>query len=269
MDWLFSLYIISSFFGVGVMLIDIVGLLGHHEDGAAHHTGNSNDVSDTIALGDIGHADIGQDDTAYDNIGHGDTEHADIGHHNTESVISHGHEIMKNPHESDSPVSPQELTGQQTGSVAFHDQPAKQITPLLRFLSYLRTLVYFTFGFGPLGWVAWVLAQGAGQTEAQAASNSLCWSLPGGLLFAIGGRLLRRLQRQELDSSVKEGELLLEEAEVIVSIKPGQLGKIRINYSGQYVERYAKASRSDVGYVKESKVRVVDITDEYLVVADE
>lgn len=265
MDWLFSLYVISSFFGIGVTLVDLLGLLGHHTDGAA--TSHTNAHAD--ATGTATHLAAGHTDTGHAAAGHVDTGHAAVGHTGHGPAPEHTHDLTT--HHDNSPQSTQhsQTEQHQAGSVVSHDRQTTEFNLLLRFLSYLRTLVYFAVGFGPLGWVAWILGQGAGQTAIQTALSTLCWSLPGGLLFAVGGKLLRRLQKQELDSSIKEDELLMEEAEVIVSINPGQLGKIRINYSGQYVERYAKASNPTVLYAKETKVRVVDITDEYLIVSDE
>jgi membrane protein implicated in regulation of membrane protease activity len=235
MDWLFSLYIIATFFGIGVTLFDLVGLLGHHTDQAdGSHDGHDSHITEQGDSSTLPH-----EDTSMSH--HGEDHHGEDTHH--------------------LPAHDNTAPSHQAGSWASHDNPTIKITPFLRLLSYLRTLVYFSVGFGPIGWIALVTGRGI--------LNSLFWSIPGGLLFAIGGRLIRRLQRQELDSSIKEDELLMEYGEVIVTINPGKLGKIRINYSGQYLERYAKGRDPLTHYPLGTKVRITEVTEEFLIVTEE
>ena len=71
--------------------------------------------------------------------------------------------------------------GEQTSVVA-HDRPRNRSLPL-RLLSSARAAVYFSLGFGPVGWFALARGEGTG--------SSLAWSIPVGLFVMVGARLLR------------------------------------------------------------------------------
>ena len=132
---------------------------------------------------------------------------------------------------------------------------------MLRLLSITRSLVHFSFGFGPVGWFA--LATGRG------AVSSLAWSLPVGVVALAGGRLLRRIQRSELDSQFTTEDLIMERDEVLVSIGKGQLGKVRIFLEGTYVERFARAKNPQESLRAGTKIRIVDVSDECVYVEEE
>lgn len=131
----------------------------------------------------------------------------------------------------------------------------------LRVLSAARTLVYFCFGFGPIGWIA--SAFGA------PPASSLLWSIPTGLLFAATGLALRRFQRMTLDSQVRDSDLLMETAEVVVPIEPSRVGKVRFMIGGGYVERFARARDPSVALAKGTRVRVVSSDEDGVVVSEE
>ena len=78
--------------------------------------------------------------------------------------------------------------------------------PVLSFLRYVRTAIYFCLGFGPFGLASTAFGSGP--------AGSLIWALAGGTAVATLARLFFRLQRTELDSSIKEEELLFEQATV-------------------------------------------------------
>jgi membrane protein implicated in regulation of membrane protease activity len=282
MDWLQSLYIAASIFGVGITLIDLLGLFGHHghpaditghaadtsghggdHSGAGHdaggHVGGDHGIvgHDTGGHGG-GHADGGFDhaigghdgatghDTATDHVGdHLAADHSVAGHH---AAGHHGHS----------------QGGEQT-SVVSQDrrelQRALKVSPLLRVLTVLRSLVYFAFGFGPTGLVA--LASGLG------AFLSFVLAVPVGALFIGGGFLVRKLQTRELDSTVHDEELVLEEGTVIVPIEPGKIGKVRIELGGSFVERFARARRPEATFKINDRVQIVEATDEFLIVEDQ
>ncbi len=117
-----------------------------------------------------------------------------------------------------------------------------------RAIQTLRNLVYFSLGAGPMGWIA--LARGEGMLE------SLLWALVSGFLIAVLARVLRRLIRRELDSSLKPSDYLMENAEVIVPILEGELGKIRARKFGVESELYARMKTGQAP--KGSLVRIVD-----------
>ena len=125
--------------------------------------------------------------------------------------------------------------------------------PVLSFLSYVRTAIYFCLGFGPFGIAA--TAFGAG------AAGSLIWALAGGTAAAVLARLFFRLQRTELDSSIEEEELLFEEATVIAPIADGGMGKVRIRLGQSVAERYALAENPEERFAVDARVQVAQVTD--------
>jgi membrane protein implicated in regulation of membrane protease activity len=153
--------------------------------------------------------------------------------------------------------------GDDTGhpSVVAHDLRSRNAQRwIVRGLTALRTLVYFSLGFGPVGWFAFA--------RYSTAATTLLWSVPSGMVVMVGARLLRRLMRRELDSQVSASEMLMEKGEVTVTIPEGQMGKVRVSVGGTYVDRYARSKgpeRIAVG----TTVRVVDVGDECIYVEAE
>jgi len=113
------IFIASTVFSVGVVLLDFFGVLGGHHGGET-----SGDVTaGHVFPGDLmSPGNLGGEHTAADLVGVG---HPDTGH----------------------------ATGDQTGPM--HHGPDQQgAGPILSALVYLRLFVYFCLGFGPMGWVA-------------------------------------------------------------------------------------------------------------------
>lgn len=125
--------------------------------------------------------------------------------------------------------------------------------PVLSFLRYVRTAIYFCLGFGPFGIAS--TAFGAG------AAGSLVWALAGGSAVAVLARLFFRLQRTDLDSSIEEEELLFEEATVIAPIAGGGMGKVRIRLGQSVAERYALAENPEERFAVDARVQVAQVTD--------
>jgi len=199
MGGLLTLYTAASVFGIGVTLLDLLGIFGHGGHGgdgaAAHDAASGHDGAGTHVL---------------------------------------------------------------PSSVLGHQPPQKKLAGL-RALTFLRTAVYFCFGFGPLGWISY--------STSASVLKSLLWSIPTGIVFAAAGLVVRRIQRTTLDSQVTDGELLMEEAEVIVPIEPGSIGKVRV--PSLSVERFARARDAAVSYAVGEKVRVVSLADDLLIVSHE
>ncbi len=241
MDGLLTLYIATAIFGVGVTIVDMFGILGSQSD-------DDGDGADDAAGDDADGGDFDADDGG--DFDDGDSDAGDIDDADGDDSAD----------DSDSSEDAGE-TSHNEGSLVAHDNIKHKRNPILKFLSYLRTLVYFSFGFGPVGWIVF--------STGQKDLSSLFFSIPAGIVFAVAGRLFKRLQTHELDSQVKDAELLMERAEVLVTIGAGQLGKIRVNLDNTYVERYAKAKERTAVYPAGTEVRVVSITDECLIVSDE
>ncbi len=248
MNWLFSLYLGTTVFGLGVLTIDMLGLLGHQgqADSAASDNADDADGGDADgADGAHGGADDSSGDDADGDAGHSgdsdDAQDADAGHD-----AAHGHELAE--------------TGHHEVSAVMHDKTF-QGNAMLKTLSLLRTAVYFSAGFGPVGLFAWLTHQGA--------LASILWSVPVGLGTAVITRLLMRLFRKDVDSSVKEDELLLERGQVIVTIGSGELGKVRIHMGDIYVDRFARAKSKEETIPVGVAIRVCDIEEDCLIVERE
>ena len=133
--------------------------------------------------------------------------------------------------------------------------------PVLSFLRWLRTLVYFCLGFGPFG-----LAAGAFGSGPVA---SLVWSLAGGVSMSVLARLFFRFQRTRLDSSLHDEELLMEPATVIVPIASGGMGKVRVLFGQSVSERYARAEDGAQEFASGDRVVVSRITEQCVYVRRE
>ena len=133
--------------------------------------------------------------------------------------------------------------------------------PVLSFLRWARTAVYFCLGFGPFGLAAGAFGSGFG--------GRLAWSLAGGAATAVLARLFFRFQRTRLDSSLQDEELLLEPATVIVAIAAGGMGKVRVHFGQSVAERYARAEQADQEFAVDDRVVVSQVTDQCVYVRGE
>jgi hypothetical protein len=120
MDWIRSLYIAASIFGVGVTVADLVGAFsslteGGSDDGAGQGAGQGDGNSDGASIGDEFDVDVSADTGEGAGQGDGDGDAHP-------SVLAH--DLRRGP------------------GVA------------LRLMTALRSIVYFAVGFGPVGWFA-------------------------------------------------------------------------------------------------------------------
>ena len=133
--------------------------------------------------------------------------------------------------------------------------------PVLSFLRWARTAVYFCLGFGPFGLAAGAFGSGS--------AGRLVWSLAGGVSMAILARLFFRFQRTKLDSSLQDEELLMEPATVIVAIAAGGMGKVRVQFGQSVAERYARAEQADQGFAVDDRVVISQVTEQCVYVRRE
>ncbi|MFP4443349.1 MAG: NfeD family protein [Spirochaetia bacterium] len=215
---LLSIYIASAVLGLGITVIDMLGLFGSESE---------TDFDSGEAAGD---------DSA------GELEFA-----GEEGDVS-----IPEDSSGDDSVQPSAL-GHDSDEAAAVKRKKRKRDAVLTILSGARSVVYFALGFGPAGLFA--LTQ-------VSAPRSLIWSVPAGAAVLVGGRILRRVLRRELDSQISTEELLLEAGEVTVSIAPGSMGKVRIKYGGSYIDRYARAADPNARIALGTLVRVADISDE-------
>lgn len=143
------------------------------------------------------------------------------------------------------------------GSVTMYSGRSSKTT-VLKLIRLLRSLVYFSVGFGAVG----LFALYTGKSQL----GSLLWSIPFGLFIMVVARFLKRIQRSELDSQFKKHELLMEDAVVTLPIRNGGIGKIKIDYEGIQLDRYAKAKNQHDDFKKGDLITIVDITDEFFYV---
>ncbi|MDC7222175.1 MAG: hypothetical protein PQJ60_00470, partial [Spirochaetales bacterium] len=127
-------------------------------------------------------------------------------------------------------------------------------------LNVLRRFVYFCCGFGAVGVY--------GSLTENGFLNTLLYSVGTGLVLLAVVRLISRLQSRYTDSQLNNGDLLFAEAEVLVSIAPGKLGKVRVKTGGAYHDLFARGEDRERAYSRGSRVFVVDMTGSELVIGD-
>jgi hypothetical protein len=148
------------------------------------------------------------------------------------------------------------------------DQPHNDLAPAKKTDSSLvsavtavfRGVAYFGLGFGPMGLAGTLL--GVGLVE------SSLWAFGVGLAALAALRLFSRLQSRETDSMVSDAELLWETAVVTVPLEPGLMGKVRFDHKGGLVERYAMATDPAVGLAVGTKVRIVELNADTVLVEE-
>lgn len=101
--------------------------------------------------------------------------------------------------------------------------------PWIPFFS-VRFWTYFMMAFGLCGLL---LSRWIGTPEPIAAYMSGGTGLLVGLMVSYG---MRALSRQDLDSSVSHKELMGKEAQVLVAIRPGQMGRVRLSLKGEILD---------------------------------
>lgn len=140
--------------------------------------------------------------------------------------------------------------------------PAKksESSPVTVAAGLFRGTAYFGLGFGPMGLVGTLL--GVGLVEAA------LWALGVGFASLAALHVFSRLQTKETDSLVSDAELLWETATVTVPLEPGLMGKVRLDRKGSLVERYAKAQDPTVALTVGTKVRIVELNAETVLVEE-
>ena len=218
------IFIASTVFSVGVVLLDFFGVLGGHHGGETSGGETSGDVTaGHVFPGDLmSPGNLGGEHTAADLVGAG---HPDTGH----------------------------ATGDQSGPM--HHGPDQQgAGPILSALSYLRLFVYFCLGFGPMGLVA--LATG------RSAIASLLLAIPVGVAAVFLAQAFFRFQRQDTDSQLTSADLVGQTGTVIVPLDDKTMGKVRILVGPVVAEQYALAAHPGAAFKNGDQVMVSSVTDE-------
>jgi membrane protein implicated in regulation of membrane protease activity len=224
MEWLLPLYIGATIFGVGITIADLFGAFSNLVGGESGGDVGSDSGGDTDIDGIEADGADGADDI--DDVDDVDADEAD---HAGQSILAHD--------------------ARRRGSA------------VLKIMTGFRSLVYFSLGFGPVGWFA--------ISQYGLTTRTLAWSLPVGAVVMVGTRMLRSFMRKDLSSDVKEVELIMEKGVVTVSIKNAQMGKVRIIVGGAAIDRYARAMDKEEDLLVGTQIRVVDISDECVLVEKE
>ena len=200
---LFILYLTLTVFGVGVTIIDFLGIMDHSNDGsdgdAAH--------SDSDASG-------GSDDS-----GDGGTEHGVVAARGIWPVSEGKHE-------------------------------KRGLRIIARIMSLLRTVVYFSLGFGPTGLFA--------SLSGLSRTKGFIWACAVGVAMTVLARLLRRFIRKDLDSSIKPDELLQEKAVLLLPLEGEGISKATVRQFGREMDIYVRCLDKETKLPKGKEVIVVD-----------
>jgi membrane protein implicated in regulation of membrane protease activity len=228
-SFLSFLYIATAIFGVGVLVIDFLGLLG----GQQEDSGTQDAPFDPG--GDEGGDDAGADD-------------ADTSSDQADVAAAHA--------DSDEDTSDQNQTAP-VGSTSFDTRGVL----VLAGLRHLRSLVYFCVGFGPIGLLAlW---------KGYWAPVSILWSVPAGLGSVFVVRRILRFQTKDTDSSLRPEDLLMRKATVLVSLSKGSMGKVRVEVGMGESEQYALPEHDEERFEKGEVVYVANVGDECVYVESE
>ena len=238
----FILYSALAVFGIGVTIIDLLGVfdpVSSTESGDADGTEATDilvDGPEAVSTTSIEVSDIqegGSEVTAIlDDATNPETQNGDQG-----SWVASGF-TRKQQRVWPAPVGG---SGNKTLTVA-------------KFIGTLRTGVYFSLGAGPTGLFA--LFTGIGGT------TSLAWSTGAGVFIAILAKMLRTFVRRDLDSSIKPEEFLMDLAVISVPVSPGALGKALVMRYGRETELYVRCKDQNLALAKGETVRIVDLDDE-------
>jgi membrane protein implicated in regulation of membrane protease activity len=155
--------------------------------------------------------------------------------------------------ESDSDAGDLSADSASADDASADDTSAGASSPLLSILRYLRIGIYFALGFGPVGLVA--------EWTGASVLGSLAWAVPGGVISAYLARLFFRFQQRDVNSQVRESELLLERAQVIVPLSNTNMGKVRIKMGQLVLERYALAEDEWETFNLGDQAEIVRVTD--------
>lgn len=254
MSSLVGLYLAFTAFGVGVTVIDMIGVLDHV---GGDQAGGGDDASATDNAGSEGGDGDGAE-LATDSLADGDADGAPGGAEDTDSSSGSSTDDTISGHDQSHEPAPGPATHHAPPGHTTHGSTViaadSRIRVVASLLSALRTSVYFSLGAGPTGLFAIVTGVGG--------VASLAWAGGAGVFIAVLARVIRLLVRKDLDSSISSSEFLMEKAVVTVPVQRGQMGKVEVIRYGRATQLYARAARSGEEFRKGEQVRIVDIDDD-------
>jgi membrane protein implicated in regulation of membrane protease activity len=257
---LLQIYVASTIFAGGVVLLDVAGVLGgHHADGFAAHDTPAHDFGGQTG----GHEGGPAHDLAGQTGGHDGAPSHDAGGHdgagNGHTAPGHaGEHVAAHAAAPDAARVAGGSEAQATTAAHIEARTAPSSSgnaaPILSILTYLRLLVYFCLGFGPAGW--------AGLASGWGALRSLLLAVPIGLLALLAARAFFRFQRRDTGAVPAEIDLLHEKAEVIVPLDDETMGKVRVSVGMSVSDVYALAAERGRHYERGDVVQIVQVADD-------
>jgi len=213
---LFILYTTLTVFGVGVTIIDFLGILDQPDDGGSGDLGDSGDADSS------GDADVS-----------GDGESGVLTHHG--SILAHEGEQARLARRN-------------------HAREKPGIRIIGKIMNFLRTLVYFSLGFGPTGLFA--------SFTSLPRTKGFIWACGVGVAMTILARLLRRFIRRDLDSSIKPDELLQEKGVLLLPLDGETISKAVVRSFGREMEIYVRCADKSIKLPKGKEITIVDFDND-------
>ena len=210
---LIVLFTTFTVFGVGVTIIDFLGIMDHigNQDGNPH-------LSDSVEAND----DSGGDS-----------------HDHFAGYEQHGSNLLTDRNKEQSELADSKIS-QKNGKPAF-----KIISAIM---NVLRSVVYFSLGFGPTG----LFAAFTGQSK----TSGILWAIGVGAATLIGARLVRRLIRRDTDSSIKPDELLQERGVLLLPLEGELISKATVRQYGREIEIYVRCMDKNVKLSKGKEILI-------------
>ncbi len=234
---LMQIYIAAAILSVGVIVIDMLGLLGEHQgdEGSGSddlYSGDSDDGG--LDIGD--HADGIFDDGVFDD---GSIDHASFDHAHMDLDSIRGDDAIGSLDPDDTTVH-----------VSDDDNPMGY-GPVLEAIRYLRMFVYFCLGFGLLG-LAFLVT-------GRSAQSSLIFASLAGIGTVMLARVFYRFQPHDTGEELSDDDLLLEQATVLFPLSDKTMGKIRVSMGMEVREVYARSAHDGEKYGRGAVVRIIRI----------
>jgi hypothetical protein len=266
-----AFFIGLAVFGVGVTAVDLIVGFAHssgHGDSADGHDGaDGSDGHDADgspdADGSGGHDAGGHDAGGHDAGGHDghdghdseiaaaadyDGSHDGHAHADTDGHADAAHD--GNAHSDGDREGGIYRAEHQFSVVA---APDPKVRAIAKVISWLRGAVYFSAGMGLAG-IASLLGGGGGL-------EAFLWGGAGGAITTAVTYAVRKLARAELDSSIKDDDVLMEIAEVDIPVEKGKMGRAIVRTYGIERQITVRSADGSLPIRKGEKVRVVDVVD--------
>jgi hypothetical protein len=121
---------------------------------------------------------------------------------------------------------------------------------VVKIISFLRNMVYFSLGFGPTG----LFASLSGLPKI----SGLLWACGVGAAMIILARTLKRFIRRDLDSSIKPDDLLKEKGILLLPLEGKAISKAAVRQFGREMEIYVRCKNMEIKLPKGKEIIVVD-----------